>query len=83
MPTTVGLTAVSQAGRTAGELVAGTANMLIPDAVREGFEEGWSTVKDLPGIRALSEALSSGLEAYNEAAKRSPKTAEKNSHQGD
>jgi len=76
MPTTVGLTAVSQAGRTGGELLAGTANMLIPDAVREGFEKGWSTVKDLPGIRALSEALSSGLEAYNEAAKRSPKTAE-------
>jgi hypothetical protein len=76
MPTTVGLTMVSQAARTGGELVAGTANMLIPDAVREGFEKGWSTVKDLPGIRTLSEALSSGLEAYNETAKQNPKAAE-------
>jgi len=76
MPTTVGLTLASQAARTGVELLVGTANMLIPDAVREGFEKGWSTVKDLPGIRTLTEALSSGLEAYNEAAKEIPRAAE-------
>jgi len=75
-PMNVPVTIASQFLRTAGELVAGGANMLIPDAVREGFEQGWSTVKDLPGIKQLSQALNSGLEAYTEVAKENPRAAE-------
>ena len=75
-PTTAAMTAASQAFRTGGELVAGTVNLLIPDAVREGFEIGWSKVKNFPGIKQLSDALVLGLDAYNEVAKENPKAAE-------
>tara|TARA_R100000329_G_scaffold47188_1_gene43998 strand:- start:436 stop:2058 length:1623 start_codon:yes stop_codon:yes gene_type:complete len=68
--------AASQAVRTGGELLVGGVNMLIPDAVREGFEEGWNEIKDAPGIKQLSEALGAGFEVYSEVAKENPRAAE-------
>ena len=44
-------TAVSQLARTGGELLAGGVNILIPDSVREGAEEGWNKIKDTALVR--------------------------------
>ena len=68
--------AVSQALRTGGELLAGGAGILISDSVREGFEEGWSKVKDMPGIKQAGQALGSGFEAYSEFSKNNPQLVE-------
>lgn len=68
--------AVSQAFRTGGELLVGGANILISDSVREGFEEGWSKVKDMPGIKQAGQALSAGFEVYSDFSKENPQLAE-------
>lgn len=75
-PMNVPITLASQAFRTGGELLVGGANMLIPDAVREGFESGWNQIKDNPGIKKLSQALNAGFETYSEVAKENPRAAE-------
>lgn len=72
----LGSVAVSQAFRTGGELLAGGAGILISDSVREGFEEGWSKVKNMPGIKQAGQALGAGLEAYSEFSKNNPQLAE-------
>jgi len=72
----LGSVAVSQALRTGGELLAGGAGILISDSVREGFEEGWSKVKNMPGIKQAGQALGAGWEVYSEFSKNNPQLAE-------
>ncbi len=68
--------AVSQAFRTGGELLAGGVSILISDSVREGFEEGWSKVKDMPGMKQAGQALGAGFEAWSDFSEKFPSFAE-------
>jgi hypothetical protein len=68
--------AFSQAFRTGGELLAGGVSILISDSVREGFEEGWSKVKDMPGMKQAGQALGAGFEAWSDFSEKFPSFAE-------
>ena len=68
-------TAVSQLARTGGELLAGGVNILIPDSVREGAEEGWNKIKDTALVRQAGAAANAGYDVYKGWA-RNPEFAE-------
>ena len=76
-PISTAAVGVSQAMRTGGELVAQGANLLIPDALKEGAEEYWDTIKEAPVIKQAVNALNQGFNQYNEWAKENPSEAEK------
>jgi len=69
-------TAVSQLARTGGELIAEGVNILIPDSVREGAEEGWNRIKDTALVRQAGAAANAGYDVYKEWATRNPEFAE-------
>ena len=69
-------TGVSQLARTGGELLAGGVNILIPDSVREGAEEGWNKIKDTALVRQAGAAANAGYDVYKEWAARNPEFAE-------
>lgn len=69
-------TAVSQLARTGGELLVGGVNILIPDSVREGAEEGWNKIKDTALVRQAGAAANAGYDVYKEWAARNPEFAE-------
>ena len=69
-------TAVSQVARTGGELIAGGVNLLIPDSVREGAEEGWNAIKDTSLVRQAGAAANAGYDAYKAWSAKNPEFAE-------
>tara|TARA_R110002153_G_C13325780_1_gene497476 strand:- start:2041 stop:3714 length:1674 start_codon:yes stop_codon:yes gene_type:complete len=66
----------SQVLRTGGELLGEGVSLVLPDFVREGAEEVWGAVKNKPVVKQGLQALTEGLEVYNEWAKEHPSAAE-------
>lgn len=66
----------SQIARTGGELALGTLNLILPDFVREGAEEGWEQIKDEPWVQTAGNAAGRGYEYYKKWKNNNPREAE-------
>ena len=69
--------AISQAGRTGGELVMEAGSVILPDVAREFASETFEGFMQTGYGQAAAEALSMGYEAYMGWRKENPKEAEK------
>jgi hypothetical protein len=70
-------TAISQAGRTGGELVMEAGGVVLPDIVREFASETFDGIMQTGYGQAAGQALSMGYEAYMGWRSENPAAAEK------
>jgi hypothetical protein len=74
--TDVPATVISQGARTGGELIMEAGDVVLPDVVRKYAKQGFEGFMQTGYGRAAAEALSKGVEAYNEWAQENPGLAE-------
>lgn len=67
---------VSEAIRRGGEIAVKGLSIITPDFVKEGFEEKWSEIKDMPAMQVAAAKITEGLDSYKAWAKENPQYAE-------